>query len=156
MNIREAQKEDKGAVNELRKQLKLLHAAGRPDFFTNDFSSEAADYVDVLLMQENVKILVAEKDSDMVGFACVEYIDRPATPYRVAFKYCHIMEFGVDARYRRQGIGRALFEAIKAQAREKGVQRLDLGVWEFNEDAIKFYESVGFKSYKRQMEYRDG
>ena len=153
MVIREADKVDKQAVNELRRQLKLLHAAGRPDFFTNDFTGEAANYVDVLFMQENVDILVAEDSGSIMGFACVEYIDRPATPYRVAFKYCHIMEFGVDERYRRQGIGKALFEGIKMRARKKGMERIELGVWEFNEDAIRFYESIGFKSYKRQMEY---
>lgn len=28
-------------------------------------------------------------------------------------------------------------------------------VWEFNEGALEFYESVGFKTYRRYMEFKN-
>ena len=153
MVIRLAVEADKPAINELRRQVKLVHAAGRPDFFSNGFSKESADYLNVLFMQENAELLVAALDNRIVGFAFLEYVDRPATPYRLPTQYCHIAEFCVDEQCRRQGIGTALFEFIKVRAKERGYQRLELGMWEFNEAARRFYESVGFHTYKRNMEY---
>lgn len=32
------------------------------------------------------------------------------------------------------------------------VDRLELNMWEFNEDALEFHESVGFTTYLRYME----
>lgn len=155
MVIREAHKADKHAINELRKQVKLLHAAGRPDYFTDDFDQLSADYLNILLMRENGEILVAEQEDGIVGLACMEYVDRPATPYRLPMKYCHIEEFVIDEHHRRQGIGKALFHFIKRRAAERGFRRIELGVWEFNDDALKFYEELGFCTFKRQMEYRE-
>lgn len=153
LNIRLATQADKPAINELRKQVKLVHAAGRPDFFSEGFDEASADYLNVMMMQENAELFVADRDGAIVGFAFLEYIDRPATPYRIATQYCHIAEFGVDERYRRQGIGTALFDRVKACAAEKGYRRMELGMWEFNESALRFYESVGFHTYKRNLEY---
>jgi GNAT superfamily N-acetyltransferase len=37
-------------------------------------------------------------------------------------------------------------------AKEKGFDRIELNMWEFNRDALAFYESVGFETYRRYME----
>jgi len=36
---------------------------------------------------------------------------------------------------------------------ELGFDRIELNMWEFNEGALRFYESVGFKTYRRYMEF---
>lgn len=153
MVIREACEADKQAINALRKQVLLVHAAGKPEFFSDTFSKELADHLNMLFMQENAEVLVAESDNEMLGFACIEYIDRPGTPYRMPTRYCHVIEFGVDEGHRRQGIGRALFESVKARAAERGFSRIELDMWEFNEGALAFYEAIGFRTYRRYMEY---
>ena len=33
----------------------------------------------------------------------------------------------------------------------KGGDRIELDVWSFNEEALKFYEAVGFQTYRRFM-----
>ena len=38
-----------------------------------------------------------------------------------------------------------------AQAQEKGLERIELGVWEFNADAIGFYEQLGYTTLSRTM-----
>ena len=153
MLIRLAVEADKPGINELRRQVKLLHAAGNPDFFQEGFPQELADYLNVIFMQENGEVVVAERDGQIVGFACITYVERPASVFRNALKYCDIDELGVDEHCRRQGIGRALIQFVKARAAEKGFPRLELNMWEFNESALKFYESIGFRTYRRYMEY---
>lgn len=151
--IRLAREDDKAAVNELRRQVLSVHAAKRPEVFPSEFSREYANYLDIVMMQENAQVLVAEWDGRIVGFTCLEYMDRPGTCYRMPMHACHVMEFGVAEQYRRQGIGRALFDDIRTRAEARGFRRIELGVWEFNESALRFYESLGFHTSKREMEY---
>ena len=45
-----------------------------------------------------------------------------------------------------------MFDFIKQEAKAKGFERVELNMWEFNEGALAFYESVGFATYRRNME----
>ena len=50
------------------------------------------------------------------------------------------------------GIATLLIDFIKADALERGFKKLELNMWEFNESALAFYESVGFGTYRRDLE----
>ena len=41
---------------------------------------------------------------------------------------------------------------LQQEAKNMGFDRLELDVWEFNEGAMKFYDSVGFKTYREYKE----
>ena len=58
----------------------------------------------------------------------------------------------MDENYRRQGVATDMIMFIKEYARQKGFERLELNMWEFNEGALKFYENAGFHTYRRYME----
>ena len=45
-----------------------------------------------------------------------------------------------------------MIDFIRAFAREKGFRRIELNMWEFNRDALAFYEAAGFSTYRRYME----
>ena len=45
-----------------------------------------------------------------------------------------------------------MIQFIKDWAKEQGFRRLELNMWEFNRDALAFYEASGFKTYRRYME----
>ena len=79
-------------------------------------------------------------------------IKTPATPYRPARHYLEVDEIGVDESVRRQGVGRKMFEEIRCIAMKKGFKRIELNMWDFNEAALKFYEAIGFSTYRRYME----
>lgn len=150
--IRFAEKKDLERVNELRRQVSQVHANGRPDIFRAEFRSEMRDLIYSIWESENKDIIVAVQDNIICGFACVQYITKPESPYSLERKYYQVAEFGVDENYRRQGIGRELFQYIRADAKKKGFNRIELDMWEFNEGALKFYEAVGFRTYRRYME----
>ena len=40
-----------------------------------------------------------------------------------------------------------------ADAKKRGLSRIELDVWEFNELAIEFYQAVGFRQMRTWMEY---
>ena len=47
-----------------------------------------------------------------------------------------------------------MFMFIKADAKLHGFDRIDLNMWEFNENALAFYEAMGMKTYRRYMELK--
>lgn len=151
--IRFAEEADLDRVNEIRKQVNEVHVNGRPDIFKKGFSKELKDLIYDIWNKEGKDIIVAERNGKICGFAFVEYIERPESPYNVARKFYHISEFGVDIAFQRQKVGTELFEFIKQDAKEKGFPKIELDLWEFNEKAFKFYESIGFRTYRRYMEF---
>ncbi len=150
--VRVAAIEDLDRVNELRKQVNTLHVNGRPDHFKGGWNEELQHHAMEFLEAEDKDILVAERNGTICGFACVDYIDRPETPYRFALHFYHVGEFGVDKAFQRQGVATELVEFMKQHAKEKGFSRIELDVWEFNTEAREFYEAVGFTCSRRYME----
>lgn len=150
--IRFAREEDLPRVNELRRQVNDVHAAGKPEIFKPEFSQELRDRIYAIWNDPDRELLLAEVDGAAVGFAHLHRVHRPETPYAVARSFLDIEEFGVDAAYRRQSVATALIDHIRAYAKEQGFHRLELNMWEFNQGALAFYEAVGFATYRRFME----
>ena len=152
--IRFAKKTDLEGVNAIRRQVHMVHAKGRPDIFRKKFGKKLAEHIFFYHSGKLSKIIVAKSEDAIVGFAVLEIIQKPRSPYNKARSYLRVTEFGVDKEHKRQGIGSALMEFIKKYATEKGFDTIELDMWEFNEGALKFYESQGFATYRRYMEYK--
>ena len=152
MEVRLARKEELDRVNELRRQVNDLHVAGKPDVFKPGFSRELQDYIYVIWDDPEQDIAVAEMDGKIAGFAVLHHIRRPENPFMFERDFLDIDEFCVDEACRRQGVASAMIEFIKDYARERGFHRLELNMWEFNRDALLFYEAAGFTTFRRYME----
>lgn len=60
-------------------------------------------------------------------------------------KELFLYEIAVEPEYRKQGIGRALIEALKKLCLEKGIKVIFVGTWMTNVEAIGLYGSTGGK-----------
>jgi diamine N-acetyltransferase len=60
-------------------------------------------------------------------------------------------DFGIDIKYRGKVLGKIFFGKILEFAKDIEADSLELGVWEFNKNAIKFYESMNLKTKMRRM-----
>ena len=152
--VRFAREEDLERINILRRQVNDLHVLGKPEVFKPGFCSELRDYIYVIWNDPEKKIVAAEKDGTVCGFAVLSHIVRPETPFMYVRDYLDIDEFGVDRACRRQGIALAMIRFIRSYAKEKGFSRIELNMWEFNRDALAFYEAAGFAVYRRYMEMK--
>ena len=56
--------------------------------------------------------------------------------------------------YRGKGIGKKLMETMMDAFKEKGINNFELYALNNNENALKFYEKLGFKKYNVQMLYQ--
>ena len=139
-------------VNELRRQVSELHAAGLPNLFRPGFPDELRDYIHEIYDDPDKDIAVAEMDGELCGYAILNRIFRPENPFRFACSFLDIDEFGVDERCRRRGVATAMIGFIRDYARENGFRRIELNMWSFNHGALAFYEAAGFSTYRRYMD----
>ena len=154
MTIRFAKENELVRVNELRKQVNDLHVEGKPEVFKAGFNDELRDHVYDIWNDPEQEIVVADSDGVICGFAVLHHIVKPATPFMYERDFMDVDEFCVDKEYRRQGVASEIITFIRNYAKEKGVNRIELNMWEFNQDALAFYEAVGFKTYRRYMEMK--
>ena len=150
--VRFAVLEDAEQINVLRKEVNSLHVSGRPHHFKAGFNKELQEHVYLYLTGGIGYAVVEEQDGKIIGMVMVDYIDRPESPYRYAERFAHIAEICVDENHRKQGVGKRLMDFVKADAKAKGLSRIELDVWAFN-DALGFYEAEGFTVFRRYLEY---
>ena len=152
MTIRFAQETELDAVNELRRQVNALHVEGKPEVFKPGFPDALRDYIYTVWDDPNKQIVVADRDGTICGFAILNHICRPENPYMYERDFLDIDEFCVHEAFRRQGVASDMVAFIRNYAKENGFRRIELNMWEFNQDALLFYEAVGFQTYRRYME----
>jgi ribosomal protein S18 acetylase RimI-like enzyme len=111
------------------------------------------DYVAYLAAQcarHDGRIMLAEHEGEVVGFACVAaslHNDSPDDPATFAWIY----ELFVKAAFRRRGIGTALMAEAETFVRARGAKELRLGVLDRNVDARALYQGLGFRDYTRVL-----
>ena len=154
MEIRFANEDELDQINVLRKQVNDLHVKGNPEVFKAGFSEELRNYIFEIFRDPLKKIVIYKNGNHICAFAVLNHITRPQTPFMYERKYLDIDEFCVDASCRRQGIGAQMIAFIRDYAKSGGFDRIELNMWEFNQDALAFYESAGFTTYRRYMEMK--
>lgn len=152
ISIRRAHEGDNRLIAPLQEQIAALHRAGRPDYFKSEARLLSDAAFAALLADGDQYVLIAEAGGRVVGYAFAKVIRyRNHSTYN-DFDMFYIDDICVDAGCRRNGAGRALFEACRERAEELRCRSIDLGVWSFNSDAIAFYESLGMTERMRRME----
>ena len=153
MRIRDLTIEDFDAVNDLFMQMHDLHAAGRPDLYRKidkPTTTKAWDY-EASLEDKDMIMLGAEADGKIVG-VCTVAIRRPESKALVPRVFAEIENLAVDEKYRRKGIGKALYHTAAMRAKAYGAQTVELKVYRFNGTAAAFYKSLGMTVQSYTME----
>lgn len=88
-------------------------------------------------------IIVAEINDTIVGavvYLIKEKLENNYTNYR---KVLFIDALVVDVNHRKNGIGKILMQEMEKIAKENNCSSIELNVWAFNHEDIKFYEGIG-------------
>ncbi len=139
-SIRPLTAADYPAVDRLMQQLHQFHVKGRPDLYLPLEHPYGQAEFEKLLAQPQFLALCAEVNGAVVAMTTVTL--RPKSGM-VNFPTAYLNELVVAEAWQHQGIAKALYEAICAEAKSHGARRLDLMVWDFNEGAKAFYEQLG-------------
>lgn len=130
----------------LLSQICRFHSSGRPDIFKADGQKYSALDLELMYMDADSPIFVAEDENGTVlGYAFCKIFHNEGSSVLTANKRLYLDDLCVDEQHRGGGIGHMLMEHVISYGREIGCYNLDLNVWSFNENAQRFYESFGMK-----------
>lgn len=139
-------------INRLLLQVEMVHHRGRPDLFRKNGIKYSDGELEEILGDDGRPVLVAVEGGRVLGYAfCIfkQFVD---SSVMTDIKSLYIDDLCVDEELRGRHVGRALYEAAAAFARERGCYNITLNVWCCNESAMRFYESCGLKPQKIGME----
>ena len=140
MRIRNMVLDDYKEVDRLMAQVHQLHVNGRPDLYIDVEHIYSFEQFKEMVENEDMITILAEEQEAVLGI-CM--ISMRAKTCMVKRRTAYMEDLCVDEKCRGKGIGRALFLYGKEMAVKMGAERLDLMVWDFNNDARKFYEKMG-------------
>jgi diamine N-acetyltransferase len=150
LHIREADKNDYDIIHQIQKQVHELHTKERPDHYKMADTTLDREYFNSLIDGEYTRVFLLE-DEQPIAYSILTIKNTAERPILVPRKVVYMNDFGVDQAYRGKGMGKFFFGKIVEFAKRMEADSLELGVWEFNEDAIKFYESMNLKTQTRLM-----
>ena len=135
LTVREPQPADAPAIAQLLGELEYPSTA-----------EQAAERIERIAADPSTLLLVAETEGELAGLAVLHVQnlverDEPG---------CELAGMVVGKRFRRQGIGEELMQAIETEARARGGKTLVLNTAHRRSDAHAFYEALGYEHTGRR------
>jgi ribosomal protein S18 acetylase RimI-like enzyme len=150
--VRVAHLRDVPALSELLVEVHDLHAAALPHIFAPIEASAQTDaFLRDQLAHPNSQGLVAEVAGKLVGYCWIRLHEAPSLHLFVPRRFAELDTLVVAATYRQRGIGRTLVERAHAWAAAQGVDEVRIVVYEFNQEALRFYEHLGYETGRRTL-----
>ena len=151
--IRKAKEEDFKQLHRLIMQVHKIHVEERRDMYKDVDPLSFEEFKNELLDKNNI-YLVAEIDKKVVGL-CFSQIKKISNNKIMNDReILNIIDICVDKDERRKGIGKKLCSQVLQIGKGKNIDSIELMVWGFNKDAIKFYEKIGMNIKNLRFEQK--
>jgi diamine N-acetyltransferase len=147
--FRKALLKDFEAIVKLKKEVHEFHFKNEPKFYKNpetllcieDFKKEL----------EKNHIYVLENEDGIIGYAFIYDIIVKNDQLIFDQKILFIDDFSISQTQKRKGFGNELFHSIEEYGKQNNYSSIELNVWNFNDDAKKFYEKMEMKTTRIRM-----
>lgn len=152
MQIRFAKPSDAPAILNLLRQVGKVHADGRPDIFRAGAQKYSASQILAMLDDPTQPIFIAAEGDSVLGYGICQIHAYEKDPVMTDRTELYLDDLCVDETTRGKGVGKALYNAIRLYARQRGCHSVSLNVWSCNETAHKFYVNLGLLPRKTCLE----
>ena len=154
MYIRRAKETDMPGINNLLRQVLMVHHNGRPDLFKANAKKYTDEQLAELIKDDTKPIFVCvDEEETVLGYAFCVWQQHINNEILTDIKTLYIDDLCVDETRRGQHIGKSLYEHVIDYAKENNFYNVTLNVWSLNESAMKFYEACGLVPQKVGMEH---
>lgn len=150
-DIRQATANDADSICQLLVDGGDLHAQALPTVLHRPDFSTTLEFVKGFLQDSNAQVLLAELNDRIIGLVHFSRNEQAQHPIKVARSYVSVSSLMVQEEYRHQGIGSALMREVHDWAEKQGIHDIELHVYEFNKQALNFYEKFGYHTASRRM-----
>ena len=151
--IRKAEIKDFNKVHRLIMQVHKLHVKERTDIYKDVDPMNFEEFKNELSNSNNI-YLVAQLENKIVGICFSQIKEISNNRIMKDRKILNIGDICIDKKYQRNGIGKKLYNQIVQIAKEKNIHNVELMVWNFNKNAIKFYENLGMNVKNLKFEQK--
>jgi GNAT superfamily N-acetyltransferase len=128
-----------------------LHAQAHPTIFRTETPGFTEEHLRSLIEDERSAAYVVEEEGHICGYVFLHAQRASSLDIFQSRMVAEITDIAVTAPARRKGVGQLLFDASLIWARCLNAERLELTVWEFNREAINFYERNGMQAVNQTM-----
>lgn len=109
------------------------------------------DFLNILESKDD-RMFIAELDNKIAGLLYTFVDDYKESGYTKGYHRLEIAEISVFPKCSHLGVGTMLIKEAERWAAEKKITDLSVLVYNFNKNAIKFYEANGYAPYSIKME----
>lgn len=100
---------------------------------------------------DNGILMIAELEGEKAGFFEAEIREKPDSWDMTKKPLGFVMEIHVAKAFKRRGVATTMLEYIEEYFRSLGCERISLGVFTTNLEAIEFYDKVGYRAVYQFM-----
>jgi ribosomal protein S18 acetylase RimI-like enzyme len=155
VHIRAATSNDYDLLRVVFDEAEAFHRHGLPHIFRSLTETYPPKTLFTALVEgRDSGVLVAQEGRELIGFVAVRTEHAPDDPVLAPRRFAMVDMLAVRRDRQQHGIGRALMEATHQWAHQQALHEIELNVWEFNQRAIGFYETLGYRTLSRLMERR--
>ena len=152
MEIRKATQSDIPGMLALLRQVGQVHHEIRPDIFRSGAQKYDETALLSLLTDPMRPIFVATKGAFVAGYCFCILKESQEDPVLTDRKELYIDDLCVDENHRGKGIAKTLYSHTCAYAKSIGCRFVTLNVWQGNDNAMAFYQSLGMTQRSITME----
>lgn len=151
--IRRAVAEDYDEINRLIKDAHNIDYENRPDVYLDENTGTGREHFSAFIKEDNNKVFVAEnkEDKELIAYGILKIIVS-RNIHRNNGKIAFIDSFAIKKKYQSAGVGNKLFNHIMNFARKEKAVAFQMTIWEFNKEAVEFYERLGLSIKEPDME----
>lgn len=150
ITVRRGMLEDEEAVLGLWQEMMDYHARLDPRFQP---ASDGKEHFHAVLREwmadETRCVLVAVVDGEVIGYIIGRLAENP--PVFAMRRFGYVTDICVAPQWRRMGVGRKLFAALKEWFRQQGLAVVQLNVAAFNPTSQAFWRAMGFQDFLNQL-----
>lgn len=126
------------------------HRVNLPNKFKKSEESRE-EFIKSKLDDEEANIFVCEYKRNIVGLIITRVMDTPNISIFKPRQFGWIENLIVKDSRRGLGIGKRLMDEAEAWLKSKGIEEIELNVYNFNKGALALYEKLGYIDLSKRM-----
>lgn len=135
---------DAQRIAELSYQVGKMHDDAMPRYFRPTSKESHLAITKEMISDERVEVFKAVLDKEICGFLFLFVPNKSREGFVYPITGC-IYNLGVEEGCRGKGIGTKLMQKAEAFLRDNEIYAIELSVYNFNKQARRFYEKLGYE-----------